>query len=142
MRFGNDTRKDASMNLLMITVELAGRDDASYQQQATAFAPSFTQVPGLISKVWLANSERNIYGGMYRFRDRAAQTGYLDSEIVQGLRANSTFVNVTVQVFGPIAAATAITGGPLAAASVQSNGGFIAADGDYPSQRLQAAAGV
>lgn len=101
------------MHVLIITFELDNLDDAAYRQQAAAIAPNFTRVPGLLSKTWLADPERNTFGGVYFFQDRAALMGYLDSEIVRGLRANPHFANVTAHIFGTVEAATAITGGAL-----------------------------
>jgi hypothetical protein len=126
------------MNILVITFELVGRDDAAYRHQATAIAPYFTRVPGLIGKLWLADPERSTYGGVYIFRDRAAVAGYLDSEVAQGLRANPNFANVTVRTFDTIAAASAITGGPLAALATLNGDGPAGGNG-VPSYRLQAA---
>ena len=106
------------MHVLIITFKLAGLDDATYSQHAQTLAPQFLQVPGLVSKTWLADEATNTYGGVYFFEDVASVQGYLASAIVEGLKANPAFAELSIRTFGTVEAATAITAGPLAPASV------------------------
>ena len=106
------------MHTLIITFQLADLDDATYRQQTEAVAPMFTQVPGLIGKTWLADRETNTYGGVYFFEDGVSLRGYLDSEIVRGLRANPHFANVAIRTFGAIEPATRMTRGAWSTAAV------------------------
>lgn len=101
------------MHVLVITFKLAGLEDADYRQHAQALAPQFLQVPGLVSKTWLADEASNTYGGVYFFEDAASLQGYLGSEIVIGMKANPMLADVSIRSFGTVEAATAITGGPL-----------------------------
>lgn len=101
------------MHVLIITFTLAGLDDADYRQVAGALAPNFTQVPGLVSKTWLADAASNTYGGVYFFQDAASLQGYLESEIVMEMQGNPALAEMSVRTFGTVEAATAITGGPL-----------------------------
>lgn len=101
------------MHVLIITFELAGLADADYRQHAQALAPQFLQVPGLVSKTWLADEANNTYGGVYVFEDAASLQGYLDSGIVAGMKANPVFAELSIRSFGTVEAATAITAGPL-----------------------------
>ncbi|MCA9863367.1 MAG: YdhR family protein [Thermomicrobiales bacterium] len=102
------------MHVLIITFKLVDLPDADYRQQATALAPAFLQVPGLVSKTWLADEAGNTYGGVYFFADAGSLQPYLDSAIVTGLKGNPAFAELTFRAFGVVEAATAITGGPLA----------------------------
>lgn len=106
------------MHIMVVTFNLAGLDDATYRQVAAELAPQFAQVPGLISKTWLADEASNTYGGVYFFPDAASLQRYLESEFVTGMRANPALANLTVRTFGTVEAATAITGGPLVATLV------------------------
>lgn len=101
------------MHVLIITFTLNGLADAAYRQHAAALAPKFTQVPGLVSKTWLADEASNTYGGVYVFEDAGSLQGYLDSPIVTSMKANSAFAELSIRAFGTVEAATAITGGPL-----------------------------
>ena len=106
------------MHVLIVTFKLAGLADADYRQHATVLAPQFMQVPGLVSKTWLADEASNTYGGVYVFEDAVTLQGYLDSEIVAGLEASPVFADLTIRPFGTVESATAITAGPLAEAMV------------------------
>ena len=104
------------MHILIVNFELAGVAEADYRQQVASIAPMFTQVPGLVSKIWLADPATNTYGGVYLFADAASREDYLNSEIVRSMKANPNLTNVTARRFGTFEEATAITGGPLATA--------------------------
>jgi hypothetical protein len=110
--------RSSRTHVLIITFALNDLADADYRQLAEALAPQFLQVPGLMSKTWLADEVSNTYGGIYDFEDAAAHQRYLASEIVMGMKANPAFAEVRIRPFGTIEAATAITGGPLAEARV------------------------
>lgn len=101
------------MHVLIITFNLAGLADADYRQRAQALAPQFMQVPGLVSKTWLADEASNTYGGIYFFEDAASLQRYLGSAIVTGMKANPMLAEISIRAFGTVEAATAITGGPL-----------------------------
>jgi hypothetical protein len=105
--------RSSRMQILIITFKLVGLDDAAYRQHATALAPRFLQVPGLLSKTWLADEARHTYGGIYLFQDEASRQQYLESDIVRDMQANPLFAEVSVRTFGTVEAATAITGGTL-----------------------------
>jgi hypothetical protein len=60
------------MHLLIVTFNLKGLSDAAYRQSCEEEAPTFAALPGLISKVWLADEPTNTYGGVYTFVDRDA----------------------------------------------------------------------
>lgn len=105
------------MHVLIVNFELAGVSEADYRQQVESIAPMFTQVPGLVSKIWLADPATNTYGGVYLFADASSREDYLNSNIVGSIKANPSFTNVTMRGFGTIDEATAITGGPLAASA-------------------------
>jgi hypothetical protein len=103
------------MHVLIVNFELSGVADAEYLRQVESIAPMFVQVPGLVSKIWLADPATNTYGGVYLFTDASSREAYLDSEIIKSMKANPNFTNVTMREFGTAEEATAITGGPLTA---------------------------
>ena len=105
---------ETTVEILIMTFELVELDEAAYRQRSEAFAPVFTHVPGLVSKLWIADPAQNTYGGVYVFRNRAAREAYLESDIVRALKANPQFGNIAVRAYGTLEEATAITAGPLA----------------------------
>lgn len=104
------------MHALIVTFELDGIDDAAYRELAAQIAPVFRDVPGLVSKTWLAAPEHNTYGGIYFFADAASLAAYLGSDIVRGMTGNPNFRNLSLDTFGTIDAANQITASPAALA--------------------------
>ena len=45
------------MHVQIITFNLKGLSDEEYRSHCEAIAPAFAQLPGLLSKTWLANAE-------------------------------------------------------------------------------------
>jgi len=99
------------MHILVITFKLDGIDDAAYQARAEQDAPEFAALPGLRSKIWLANQETNTYGGIYAWDDVAAMRAYQGGEIVRGLQANPHLIDVTVRDFSVLAGPSKVTRG-------------------------------
>jgi hypothetical protein len=101
------------MAILVVNFGLSGIGDEQYRELTASVAEYFTQVSGLLSKIWLADPDSNTYGGSYLFESRVAIDAYLASDLMAGLRANPAMTAVTTRVFDAIEAATAITQGPL-----------------------------
>ena len=105
------------MHVLIVTFELAGITDLEYRQHVELVAPMFTQVPGLVAGYGSADAATNTYGGVYLFADASSRQDYLGSEIINSMKTNPHFTNLTTREFGTMGEATAITGGPLAASA-------------------------
>jgi hypothetical protein len=75
------------------------------------FAPAMVDIPGMISKVWLKNSETNTYGGVYTWRDRQAMEEYMNSEFFKGVASHPNFANITSSDFSVIEGPTRVTRG-------------------------------
>ena len=82
------------------------------------FAPAFAEVPGLVSKVWPADSETNMYGGVYTWRDRQAMVEFTKSELFNAVASHPNLANIVSTDFGVIEGPTRVTRG-LVEASVQ-----------------------
>jgi hypothetical protein len=78
------------MNIFIQVIQfrLAALSEAEYRAHAERLAPLFSNMPGLLSKVWLANADTNTYGGVYTWRDHASLEQYRASEIYARLVAN------------------------------------------------------
>jgi hypothetical protein len=99
------------MHVQVITFRLDGIDDVAYQAHAEQNAPVFAALPGLRAKIWLANQQANIYGGIYTWDDIAAMRAYQGGKIFQGLQANPHIINVAVRDFSVLAGPTEVTRG-------------------------------
>ncbi len=97
------------MHIQIVNFKLDGMTDDEYRKLVEEVAPAFAEAPGLISKVWLADPEANVYGGLYTWRDRRAMEEYLESPLFQALRMNPQITCITSRDFGVIEGATRIT---------------------------------
>jgi heme-degrading monooxygenase HmoA len=68
------------MHIQIITFRLRNRDEAGYRQFADGVAPALAEVPGLISKVWLADPQSNTYGGVLFWQGRIAMERFAGSD--------------------------------------------------------------
>jgi len=98
------------MHILIVNFSLEGVDRAQYEEICDEVAPAFAEVPGLISKQWLADEESNTYGGVYLWQDRQAMLDYQASELFNGVASNPAFTNVTATDFELLAAPSKVTG--------------------------------
>ena len=53
------------MHILIINFNLNGISHEDYVSNCNEIAHIFADIPGLISKTWLANESTNTYGGVY-----------------------------------------------------------------------------
>ena len=91
------------MHIQLVTFTLDGISDADYRASVEAAAPHFAAVPGLRSKVWLADADSGTYGGVYTWDDRAAMQSYLDGDLYASVRDNPAFTGVRSRDFGVLA---------------------------------------
>jgi heme-degrading monooxygenase HmoA len=106
------------MHIQIITFSLEGISEEQYGGQLEAVAPAFANLPGLVSKTWLANEQTNTYGGLYVWQDREAMEAYPETDIYKGMVANPYFKDFTVKDFAVLEGPTRITRGLLAEATV------------------------
>ncbi len=99
------------MHIQIINFSLKGISEEVYRQQVDAVAPAFADMPGLISKTWLANKETNTYGGVYVWRDREAMEAYAASDIFKAMAANPHLADVTMRDFAVLEGPTRVTRG-------------------------------
>jgi hypothetical protein len=98
-----------SICIQVIQFRLAGLDAADYRAHTERVAPLFSNMPGLLSKVWLANPETKTYGGVYTWRDRASLEQYRASEIYARLVSNPGLADLSDRDFGILPEPTRVT---------------------------------
>jgi heme-degrading monooxygenase HmoA len=112
------------MHVQIVNFNLKDMTDAGFRSMANEVAPAFASVPGLLSKVWLADVDKNTYGAVYFWQDAAAMQAYLASDLGKGVVGNPNFANLISRDFEVLSGPTTSSGGPvaasLAAASVAS----------------------
>ena len=99
------------MHIQVINFNLEGINRAEYEAVCDELAGAFAELPGLISKHWLANEDNNTYGGVYIWESKDAYQAYLNSELFAGVGANPALANIESKDFEVIEAPTRVTRG-------------------------------
>jgi hypothetical protein len=106
-----------NMYMQVIQFRLAGLSEADYRAHTERVAPAFSAMPGLVSKVWLANAATNTYGGIYTWRDRVSLEQYRSSEIYARLIANPGLDDFSDREFAILLEPTRVTAPAVLAAA-------------------------
>src|SRR4051794_29701409 len=99
------------MEILTVTFPLDGMTDAEYAAMAEQIAPAFSAVPGLLSKLWLADQSAHVYGGVYCFESHDALVAYTSSELFAQAGATPGLGEFSVRQFEVMAAPSVVTRG-------------------------------
>jgi len=84
------------MNAQVITYQLNDISQAEYlKQMVEPDAPILANVKGLISKVWLADEEKNAFGGFYLWENKTAMDDFMHSELVKEIVSRPFVKNVS-----------------------------------------------
>ena len=99
------------MQILIVNFNLDGLSEDEFASSCDELAPAFAAVPGLASKVWLADRAEGTFGGVYTFDSEQAVDDYLQSDLWAGVGATPGLVNVSVRRFGVLDGPTRVTRG-------------------------------
>ena len=98
------------MIIQVVNFNLEGITHEQYQGAATELAPSFNEVKGLKSKVWLSDKDNNVYGGVYTWENRESMEDYVNSQFYdEVLGSNPNFINVSYKAYEVLDGPTEIT---------------------------------
>ena len=103
------------MEIVIINFSLKGMTEYEYEKMCDEEAPTFAAVPGLVSKVWLADRTNGVYGGVYTFENGASVDAFMGTELFVEVGAFPSLVGVSVRRFGVLSAPTAVTRGLVGA---------------------------
>ena len=87
------------MHIQIIKFNLNGLSHEDYSGACNEIAQTFADLPGLISKHWLANEDTNTYGGVYFWESKEAMQTYLESEVFSQVANNPSFANAASKDF-------------------------------------------
>lgn len=104
------------MHVQIINFQLKDLSAEGYSKLSSEIAPAFANVPGLLSKVWLANSTTGTYGGVYLWSDHKAMAEFAKTELFNTVATHPNLANITSTDFVVMDEPTRITRGLLAAA--------------------------
>jgi Putative mono-oxygenase ydhR len=99
------------MHIQVVNFHLSGLSEADYRALCDEVAPAFGEVPGLISKMWLANRSTNTYGGVYTWASREAMEEFSQSELFGAVAANKNLADITSVDFDVLEDPTSVTRG-------------------------------
>ena len=100
------------MHIQVINFNLDGITPEQYEEACDGiFAPMFAEVRGLISKVWLSNTETGTFGGVYSWENKSDMDNYLSSELFASVKNHPNLANVKSLDFGILESATRVTRG-------------------------------
>ena len=99
------------MQILIVNFNLDGLSEEDFASSCDEHAPYFAALPGLVSKVWLADRAEGIFGGVYTFESDNAVDDYLQSDLFAGLVSTPGLVNISVRRFGVLDGPTRVTRG-------------------------------
>ena len=106
------------MQILIVKFSLDGLSEEEFASSCDELAPAFAVVPGLASKVWLADRAEGIFGGVYTFESEKAVDDYLESDLFAGVGSTPGLVNISVRRFDILDGPTGVTRGLAQPASV------------------------
>lgn len=105
------------MVIQVVTFNLEGLSEDDYLAACNQLAPAISQVPGLISKTFIANPERNTYGGVHVWRDRESMEAYRTSDLWRTIEGQPAFVGLVSQDFEVLEQPSRVTRGLEAVAA-------------------------
>ena len=105
------------MHVQIVTFTLENLTEAEFRTLCDQLAPAFAAIPGLLSKVWLADPVANTYGGVYTWQSQAAMEAYMQSELFDNVANHPQLANVTSKDFSILEAPTRVTHGLIEAAA-------------------------
>lgn len=99
------------MHVQIINFHLTGVSPAQYAALCDTLAPSFADVPGLVSKIWLADEPENTFGGVYLWRDRSAMEDFAGTPLYRSVVTHPNLANITSRDFAVMESPSRITRG-------------------------------
>ena len=100
------------MHAQLITYQLKDISQAEYQKQMVEpDAPMIAEVKGLISKVWLADEDKNTFGGFYLWENKTVMEDFMHSDLVKAVVSRPYVINVSSADYEVNQKASAITRG-------------------------------
>lgn len=103
------------MYLQTITFRLNGITPDEFAAINEHVATQYGDVPGLISKIFLADpDDDHVYGGVYLWTTRDDAEQYLQNGLAQALVKDPRFTELRTRIMAVLPGPTSITGGPVA----------------------------
>src|SRR5258706_903508 len=92
--------QEVAVQILIVNFNLEGLSEKEFASSCDELAPAFAVVPGLASKVWLADRAEGIFGGVYTFESDKPVDDFLQSDLFAGVGTTPVLVDMSVRRFG------------------------------------------
>jgi hypothetical protein len=99
------------MHIQIVNFNLKDLRDEDFRKFCDQVAPTFAEIPWLISKVFLANQKTNTYGGVYTWRDREAMIAFTKTDLFASVVGHPNLSNIRSTDFAVLDAPTQVTRG-------------------------------
>ncbi len=97
------------MHVQIVNFKLVGIDESDYLRLCDELAPAFAAVPGLTSKVWLADSASGVYGGVYLWDSEASMRAFASTDLFASVVSHPNLTDITSREYGVLTGPTAVT---------------------------------
>lgn len=97
------------MHVQVVTYRMADISEPEFIEANREFAEVMAAVPGLLAKVWLKDSDRNLFGGMYLWQDREAYEDFVAGELWAEVQADPTLSELSSSDYAVMESLTELT---------------------------------
>lgn len=105
------------MYIHIVNFNLKDMSHEEFQKLCDQLAPTFADIPGLASKIWLSDPETNTYGGVYTWKSQEALKSFTRSELFHNIVNHPNFTNITARGFSVLEGPTQVTHGMVQVAT-------------------------
>ena len=112
------------MYVQIVRFQLKNMSEKEYAAISDELAPEFAKVPGLDSKIWLADASTGTFGGVYCWSNRAAMEEFAKTELFNAVVTHPNLTNITSKDFAVLDSPTRVTRGELVGAIPFANSPF------------------
>lgn len=101
------------MYIQIVNFRLKGVSEADYAGLCDNIAPSYAAVPGLVRKIWLANSTTGTYGGVYVWRDKQSMEEFAETDLYKSVATHPNLEGFSSVDFDVLLGPTEVTNGSI-----------------------------
>jgi len=101
------------MHVQIINFRLKDVSEADYAGLCDNLAPNYAAVPGLVRKIWLANSDTGTYGGVYVWESKQAMEDFAKTELFNSVATHPNLDGITSTDFDVLPGPTQVTNGSI-----------------------------
>jgi hypothetical protein len=99
------------MHVAILDFRLRDLTHEQFLAKCDELAPALANVPGLISKVFLADRATNTYGGVYTWADKASLEAFARGDLGKAIASNPNLAELTIKDYAVLDGPTRVTRG-------------------------------